>query len=220
MQLKSSIHNIHLHETAKLDTFDIPIILVIMTRNSHTFGRMLLTFVLAFILAGLSETIYGFLAHEKIVWALVFQVAVLSGLIAFLVVAWKERGALYVILTITIVAVAGGLVGGILESKVAQILIFFIMQIIYLAFILIGDAMGRPRLLLRTLFGALAGFAAGIVSFGLFGVLVERVGGFWIAIQSSLAFIMELALSVAVGTFIGRLILGERENIKPEEIEQ
>lgn len=172
---------------------------------------------ISLILAGAGQVIAELVSHDPIGWIRVLQIGVAAGVIGFLVCAWKERGLAYALLTALIAALAGGLVGRFMGSKLLQILVIFGVEALFVGLIKLGDVLGRRRHALRWVFGLLGGGVAGLLTFGVVGTLTPGIGGFFKGTKPGLPFILEIGVAVPSALLVTRILLGERKTLKPEK---
>jgi hypothetical protein len=188
-----------------------------MASDPLSWVRMTVALFISIILAGAGQILVELLSKDPIGWIMVLRIAVAAGVIGFLVCAWHERGLFYALLTALIAALAGGLVGRFMDSKLTQILVIFGVEVLFVGLIKLGDALGRRRQALRWLFGLLGGAAAGFLTFGVAGTLTPGIGGFLEGVRLGLAPVLEVSVAVPSALLISRILLGERKILKPEK---
>lgn len=188
-----------------------------MASDPLSWVRMTVALFISIILAGAGQILVELLSKAPIGWIMVLRIAVAAGVIGFLVCAWRERGLFYALLTALIAALAGGLVGRFMDSKLTQILVIFGVEVLFVGLIKLGDVLGRRRQALRWLFGLLGGAAAGFLTFGVVGTLTPSIGGFLEGVRLGLAPILEVSVAVPSALLISRILLGERKILKPEK---
>lgn len=168
-----------------------------------------------FILAGGAQVVLGVVTKLPDIWVPASQIAVFAAVFGFLLVAWRERGFFYVLISIILISVVGGIFGKFLGSIILQMLFILAMQIIGLAFLIPTDMLGRPRLLLRALFSAAGGFAAGLLISGIIGSVNAGGAGFAAGIEVGIPYVLEVSLAVAAGVLLTRIIAGEKTSKQP-----
>ena len=188
-----------------------------MARDPLSWARMIAALSIPLILAGAGQILVELLSKTPIGWIRVLQIAVAAGVIGFLVCAWHERGFFYALLTVLIAALAGGLVGRFMGSKLIQILVIFGVEVLFIGLIKLGDVLGRRRQALRWVFGLLGGAVAGFLTFGVVGSLTPGIGGFLEGLRLGLVPVLEISVAVPSGLLISRILLGERKTLKPEK---
>lgn len=179
--------------------------------------RMILALLIAAILTGAAQIILELSLNGTVQWLRVIQLAVISGVLAFLVCAWHERGLAYTILVAFIAALAGGFFGRFMNSKILQIITIFGLEALFVVLIKLGDTLGRTNTALRWLFAFAGGALAGFLAFGISGAIISEVGGFFKGVKLGLAPIFEIGVAVPSALLITRVLLGERETRKPEK---
>lgn len=185
--------------------------------GSWVWVRMTLALLIAAILTGAAQIILELSIQGTVQWLRVIQLAVISGVLAFLVCAWHERGLVYTILVAFIAALAGGFFGRFMNSRILQIITIFGLEVLFVVLIKLGDTLGRKNPALRWLFGFVGGTLAGFLAFGISGAIISEVGGFFKGIKLGLAPVFEIGIAVPSTLLITRILLGERENYKPEK---
>ncbi len=186
-----------------------------MADSNRFWIRMLLAMLFPFILAGGAQVVLGVVTKLPDIWVPASQIAVFAAVFGFLLVAWRERGFLYVLISIILISVVGGILGKFLGSIILQMLFILAIQIIGLAFLIPTDMLGRPRLLLRALFSAAGGFAAGLLISGIIGSVNAGGAGFAAGIEAGIPYVLEVSLSVAAGVLLTRIIAGEKTSKQP-----
>jgi hypothetical protein len=185
--------------------------------GSWVWVRMTLALLIAAILTGAGQIILELSVQGTVQWLRVIQLAVISGVLAFLICAWQERGLVYTILVAFIAALAGGFFGRFMNSKILQIITIFGLEVLFVVLIKLGDTLGRKSQALRWLFAFAGGALAGFVAFGISGAIISEVGGFFKGVKLGLAPIFEIGVAVPSALLITRILLGERETYKPEK---
>jgi hypothetical protein len=178
---------------------------------------MILALLTAAILTGTAQIILELSLNGAVQWLRVTQLAVISGVLAFLVSAWRERGLAYTILVAFVAALAGGIFGKFMDSKILQIVVIFGLEALFVGLIKLGDTLGRTNALLRWLLGLAGGALAGFLTFGVSGAIISEVGGFFEGVKLGLAPVLEIGVAVPSALLITRILLGEREPIEPEK---
>jgi len=178
---------------------------------------MLLVLIISLILAGAGQALTELITRNAVEWIRVFQIAVMAGVFGFLVCAWHERGIFYAILTAIMAAVAGGIFGRFMASRLLQILIILGVEFLFVGLIKLGDMLAGKRAGLRWLLGFCGAAVAGALTFGIAGVLIPEVGGFFKGIQSGLAVIAEISIAVPSALLVAKILLGEAKPRQPEK---
>lgn len=175
---------------------------------------MMLAMLFPFVLAGGAQAVLGAATKIPNVWVAASQIAVFAAVFGFLLVAWRERGFFYILISIVLISVVGGIFGKFLGSIILQMLFILAIQVLGLVFLIIADMLGRPRLLMRALFTAIAGFVAGLLISGIISSVNAGGLDFFAGMTAGIPYVLEISLSVAAGVLLTRIIAGEKESKK------
>ncbi|NLI97094.1 hypothetical protein GX441_00350 [bacterium] len=188
-----------------------------MAQDNRPWIRMMLGMLFSFIIAGAAQAGYGLVAGSANLWGSVFQIAVIAAVFGFLLVAFRERGILYVLISCIVVAVLAGLFGRFQMSIIIVMLIILGLEFVGLFFLILGDFLGKSSAILRALSSMIGGVFAGAIIFGFIGLLLPATG-FFNGILSGLPYIIEISFGVSLGAFFTRITFGERQpKIKVKE---
>jgi|GEM_PF-1581960 len=191
-----------------------------MKRDPKSFWRMSVAFVFAVVLAGASQLIINLLLSGNPLWRLVLQLAAASGLVAYIIAAFHERGLLYSALVILATSILVTVLAKIVTPWILQILLVLGFAVLITGSMIAGDILGRPNLGLRLLISASLGTVVCTILAGILGLLIRLPGGFIEGITGYLPVIFELGIIPPLAIMLTRIILGEkRKEIKEQEQE-
>ncbi len=186
-----------------------------MAQSNRSWIRMMLAMLFSFVLAGGAQAVLGAITKLANIWVAASQIAVFAAVFGFLLAAWRERGFLYVLISVILISVVGGIFGRFFDSTVLQMLFVLAIQVLGLGFLILADMLGRPGLVRRALFSALAGFIAGALISGIIGSVNAMGEGFFAGMVTGIPYILEVSLSVAAGVLLTRIIAGEKRIKQP-----
>lgn len=168
-------------------------------------------------LAGGVRLIAPFVIPADLVWMAVLQMAVLIGLIGYLVSTVYEKSILFTLIVALIVSVILTFMVQFAQSWVLRALILLAFQVLFVGGIVAGDLLGRPRLWLRAVLGAAGGIMVGVLISGISGLVAGGGKGLILGISNNLVVILELGIAPSLALFLVRVIFPVKKPTKTEE---